>query len=103
MKISAANGWKRKTKVRKETLTPHWTDALFELEYEKVHTEILFEVLDYDRIGKNEFLGKFVVSIPALPPNKEVARWYRLEDRGRKGEQALGSIFVRLLKVAPQY
>jgi len=64
------------------------------LDYDKAHTEILFEVWDYDRIGKNEFLGKFVVSIPSLPPNKEVARLYRLEERGRKGEQALASIFV---------
>jgi len=103
MKISAAKGWKKKTKVRKETLTPKWTDAFYELEYDKAHTEILFEVWDYDRVGKNEFLGKFVVSIPSLPPNKEVARWYRLEERGRKGEQALGSIFVRLRKVAPVY
>lgn len=100
MKITAGKGWKRKTKVRKETLTPKWTDAIYELEYDKAHTEILFEVLDYDRIGKNEFLGKFKVSIPSLPPNKEVARWYRLSDRGRKSEQANGSIFVRLRKVA---
>jgi stress response protein SCP2 len=100
MKITAGKGWKRKTKVRKETLTPKWTDAIYELEYDKAHTEIMFEVLDYDRIGKNEFLGRFRVSIPTLPPNKEVARWYRLEDRGRKSEQANGSIFVRLRKVA---
>lgn len=103
MKVYAAKGWKRKTKVRKETLTPRWTDAVYELEYDKAHTELLFEAWDYDRIGKNEFLGKFIVPIAAIPPNKEIGRWFRLEERGKKGEQALGSIFVKLHKISPVY
>lgn len=42
MKITAGKGWKRKTKVRKETLTPKWTDAIYELEYDKAPSLSLF-------------------------------------------------------------
>eukprot|EP01128_Nolandella_sp_AFSM9_P002017 TRINITY_DN1240_c1_g1_i1.p1 TRINITY_DN1240_c1_g1~~TRINITY_DN1240_c1_g1_i1.p1 ORF type:complete len:435 (+),score=96.80 TRINITY_DN1240_c1_g1_i1:94-1305(+) len=107
MKITCGTVWKKKTKVIMANLTPKWTDARYELLYEDASTDkkdqqILFEVWDYDRVGKNEYLGYFKVSIPEIVPNQVMDRWFRLQSRKRKGEQALGSIHIQILKVADQ-
>jgi len=103
--VLAGKNFRERTSIKKSTLAPVWDDALFEIDYSKDHTEIGFEVFDYDRIGKDEFLGRFNVTIAALPPNKEVTRWFTLKPRGREGEVSgedlLGSLNVKLLKLAP--
>jgi len=97
--------FKAKTPYKKSTLTPKWDDQIFEVPYNKATTEVQFDVFDYDRIGRDEFLGQFAVNIAALPPNKEIARWFVLKSRNGDGEvgeeDLLGSLFVKLLKIAP--
>jgi len=97
--------FKARTPYKKSTLTPKWDDQVFDVPYGKATTAIHFAVFDYDRIGRDEFLGQFSVNIAALPPNKDVARWFTLRSRKRDGEvgeeDLLGSLFIKLLKVAP--
>jgi len=103
--IKTGTDWQRRTSYKKSTLTPKWDDAIYEFDYDMSYTVIGFDVYDYDRIGKDEFLGRFSVSIAALPPNKETVRWYSLKSRHKDGEvgdsDALGSLCVRLLKLSP--
>lgn len=103
--VVSAGHWKKRTTTKKNTLTPKWDDAYFELDYGKDKTAVGFEVFDYDRIGKDEFLGRFGITVAALPPNKEVTRWFNLQSRNRDGEvgaqDLLGSLFVKIIKVAP--
>jgi len=103
--LSTGGGWQGKTARQMNTLTPKWDNEVFEFDYDPGRTEILFEVKDYDRIGKDEFLGRFKVTIAALPPNKEITRWFNLspakEEVGAPQKEMLGALLVKLLKVAP--
>jgi len=103
--------WKHKTRVKKETLNPVWTDAKFELQFsETEEKDITFLVKDHDRVGKNDFIGQFQVSIAKIPPNKEINRWFRIQppenpernttNTRKKSEKTYGSIYVRLHKHA---
>jgi len=96
--------WKQRTKVKKETLNPTWTDAKYELNYNDTQEkEITFIVKDHDRVGKNDLIGQFQVSIPKIPPNKEMNRWFRLvpennDNTKKKPDKSYGSLYVRLFK-----
>jgi len=102
--------WKQKTRVKKETLNPSWTDAKFELYYNDTQEkDITFIVKDRDRLGKNDLIGSFQVSISKIPPNKEMNRWFRLiipegsNTTKKKTDKTYGSLLVRLFKHVQQY
>jgi len=70
--------------------------------------DITFIVKDRDRVGKNDLIGQFQVSISKIPPNKEMNRWFRLQPpenpehntTKKKSEKTYGSIYIRLHKHA---
>jgi len=95
--------WKERTKIIKETLNPKWEQEVFELEYSATRKHIVFKVMDHDKIGRDEFLGTFYVQIRGIPPNKEMNRWFRLQGRGKRGEKATGSLYVKFQKIAPNF
>jgi len=94
--------WKERTKIMQETLNPKWNET-FELNYDTQCLKILFKVMDHDRIGRDEFLGTFTVSIRGIPPNKEMNRWFRLQGTGKKDEKVTGSVYVKFQKVATNF
>ncbi|CAB3241510.1 unnamed protein product [Arctia plantaginis] len=83
---------KKKTTVKKNTLTPVYNEALvFDLPSENVFdTTLLVKVIDYDRIGSNELIGCTAIGSTLIGigrehwlqmldnPRKPVAQWYPL-------------------------
>ncbi|ODM95585.1 Synaptotagmin-9 [Orchesella cincta] len=83
---------KRKTSVRKSCLCPVWNESIvFDIPSENVQdVQIVFKLVDYDRVGPNEQLG--VAAAGALcigagrdhwlemldNPRRPVAQWYAL-------------------------
>ena len=70
----------KKTEVKNKTLNPTWMEG-FELHVASVHRHegLTVEVFDKDMIGADDSLGKLVVPLDSLVPDKEYRDWYQLE------------------------
>lgn len=87
---------KKKTHVKKRTLNPVFNES-FQIDLpcgqDFARLSLLFEVFDWDRMTKNEVIGRFEIGSysEGLPeashwnevmncPRKQIAEWHRLKD-----------------------
>ncbi|XP_004596988.2 synaptotagmin-5 [Ochotona princeps] len=90
---------KKKTTIKKNTLSPYYNEAFsFEVPCDQVQkVQVELTVLDYDKLGKNEAIGRVAVGAAAggvglrhwadmlANPRRPVAQWHSLRppDRAR--------------------
>lgn len=85
---------KKKTTVKKRTLNPYYNENFtFQVAFENIEqTSLIISVLDYDRVGRSEVIGKCVVGELSTGPDKQhwidmlasprraVAQWHTLHN-----------------------
>ncbi|KAK9753451.1 C2 domain [Popillia japonica] len=85
---------KKKTSVKKNTLSPVYNEALvFDVPFENVEdVSLIIKVIDYDRIGSNELMGCTAIGSSFIGigrehwlemldnPRRPVAQWYTLTE-----------------------
>uniref|UniRef100_A0A8C6YED3 Synaptotagmin n=1 Tax=Naja naja TaxID=35670 RepID=A0A8C6YED3_NAJNA len=84
---------KKKTTVKKKTLNPYFNESFsFEIPFEQIQkVQVVITVLDYDKLGKNEAIGKVFVGNNATGtelrhwsdmlanPRRPIAQWHSLK------------------------
>ncbi|XP_020638223.3 synaptotagmin-2 isoform X1 [Pogona vitticeps] len=84
---------KKKTTVKKKTLNPYFNESFsFEIPFEQIQkVQVIITVLDYDKLGKNEAIGKIFVGNNAsgtelrhwsdmlANPRRPIAQWHSLK------------------------
>lgn len=84
---------KKKTTVKKKTLNPYFNESFsFEIPFEQIQkVQVVVTVLDYDKLGKNEAIGKIFVGLNATGtelrhwsdmlanPRRPIAQWHSLK------------------------
>ncbi|XP_073472094.1 synaptotagmin-2-like [Aquarana catesbeiana] len=95
---------KKKTTVKKKTLNPYFNESFsFEIPFEQIQkVQVVITVLDYDKLGKNEAIGKIFVGCSAsgtelrhwsdmlANPRRPIAQWHPLKPE-EEVDLALGS------------
>ncbi|XP_029429649.1 synaptotagmin-2 [Rhinatrema bivittatum] len=95
---------KKKTTVKKKTLNPYFNESFsFEIPFEQIQkVQVVITVLDYDKLGKNEAIGKIFVGCNATGtelrhwsdmlanPRRPIAQWHPLKPE-EEVDLALGS------------
>lgn len=85
---------KKKTTVKKRTLNPYFNETFsFQVAFENIEqTSLVISVLDYDRVGRSEVIGKCIVGELSSGPDKQhwidmlasprraVAQWHTLHN-----------------------
>jgi len=86
---------KLKTQTIKKTLNPTWNEK-FELDVPSINTELIFDVFDWDRFGKDDELGSVTVIVETLldPPN--TTHELNLELKSTKSGSSRGHLRVDL-------
>uniref|UniRef100_A0A8C3IC40 Synaptotagmin 5 n=1 Tax=Chrysemys picta bellii TaxID=8478 RepID=A0A8C3IC40_CHRPI len=83
---------KKKTTIKKNTLNPYYNESFsFEVPFEQIQkVQVVLTVLDYDKLGKNEAIGKVFVGCNATGtelrhwsdmlanPRRPIAQWHTL-------------------------
>ncbi|CAG5105140.1 Oidioi.mRNA.OKI2018_I69.chr1.g1870.t1.cds [Oikopleura dioica] len=83
---------KKKTTVKKNTLNPYFNESFsFEIPFEQIQkVSVTITVNDYDRMGKNEAIGKLTLGCHAsgselrhwsdmlASPRRPIAQWHTL-------------------------
>ncbi|KAB5575236.1 hypothetical protein PHYPO_G00218500 [Pangasianodon hypophthalmus] len=83
---------KKKTTIKKKTLNPYYNESFsFEVSSEQIqNVQIIVTVLDYDKIGKNDTIGKILVGMKSsgteqrhwedmlASPRRPIAQWHAL-------------------------
>lgn len=66
---------KKKTTVKKRTLDPYFNETFtFQVPFEKIEqSSLIISVLDYDRVGRSEMIGKCVVG--ELSSGADLRHW----------------------------
>ncbi|KAI4888836.1 hypothetical protein NFI96_023946 [Prochilodus magdalenae] len=84
---------KKKTTIKKNTLNPYYNESFsFEVPFEQIQkVQIVITVLDYDKIGKNDAIGKVFVGLNSTGtelrhwsdmlanPRRPIAQWHVLK------------------------
>ncbi|KAL2092957.1 hypothetical protein ACEWY4_010269 [Coilia grayii] len=84
---------KKKTTVKKNTLNPYYNESFsFEVPLEQIQkVQVVVTVLDYDKIGKNDAIGKVFVGMNSIGteqrhwadmlanPRRPIAQWHALK------------------------
>lgn len=84
---------KKKTTIKKNTLNPYYNESFsFEVPFEQIQkVQVVITVLDYDKLGKNEAIGKCFVgyngtgmglrhwSDMLANPRRPIAQWHTLQ------------------------
>ncbi|XP_028652822.2 synaptotagmin-2-like isoform X1 [Erpetoichthys calabaricus] len=84
---------KKKTTVKKNTLNPYYNESFsFEIPFEQIQkVQVVITVLDYDKIGKNDAIGKIFVGYNSsgtelrhwsdmlANPRRPIAQWHPLK------------------------
>ncbi|XP_064174713.1 synaptotagmin-1-like [Anguilla rostrata] len=84
---------KKKTTIKKNTLNPYYNESFsFEVPFEQIQkVQVVVTVLDYDKIGKNDAIGKVFVGLNSsgteirhwsdmlANPRRPVAQWHVLK------------------------
>ncbi|XP_038639408.1 synaptotagmin-1-like isoform X2 [Scyliorhinus canicula] len=84
---------KKKTTIKKNTLNPYYNESFsFEVPFEQIQkVQVVITVLDYDKLGKNEAIGKCFVGCNATGaelrhwsdmlanPRRPIAQWHTLQ------------------------
>lgn len=85
---------KKKTTVKKRTLNPYYNEHFtFQVAFENIEqTSLIISVLDYDRVGRSEVIGKCVVGELSSGPDQQhwvdmlasprraIAQWHTLHN-----------------------
>lgn len=85
---------KKKTSIKKCTLNPYYNESFtFEIPFEQIQkVQLVVTVVDYDRIGTSEPIGKVVLGCNAsgtelrhwmdmlASPRRPIAQWHSLKD-----------------------
>jgi len=97
VKITLMQGGKRlkkkKTTIKKNTLCPYYNESFsFEVPFEQIQkVSLLVSVFDYDRMGKNDMIGKILLGCNAsgtelrhwsdmlASPRRPIAQWHTLQ------------------------
>ncbi|XP_062861146.1 synaptotagmin-1b [Trichomycterus rosablanca] len=86
---------KKKTTIKKNTLNPYYNESFsFEVPSEQIQkVQVVLTVLDYDKIGKNDAIGKIFVGMNSsgteqrhwedmlATPRRPIAQWHALKAR----------------------
>ncbi|GIY39696.1 synaptotagmin 1 [Caerostris darwini] len=86
---------KKKTSIKKCTLNPYYNESFtFEVPFEQIQkVQLVITVVDYDRIGTSEPIGKVVMGCNAsgtelrhwmdmlASPRRPIAQWHSLKDQ----------------------
>ncbi|XP_051493957.1 synaptotagmin-1 isoform X2 [Apus apus] len=84
---------KKKTTIKKNTLNPYYNESFsFEVPFEQIQkVQVVVTVLDYDKIGKNDAIGKVFVGYNSTGaelrhwsdmlanPRRPIAQWHTLQ------------------------
>uniref|UniRef100_A0A3Q0S676 Synaptotagmin n=1 Tax=Amphilophus citrinellus TaxID=61819 RepID=A0A3Q0S676_AMPCI len=84
---------KKKTTIKKNTLNPYYNESFsFEVPFEQIQkVQVVITVLDYDKIGKNDAIGKVFVGLNSTGtelrhwsdmlanPRRPIAQWHVLK------------------------
>uniref|UniRef100_A0AAR2K9U0 C2 domain-containing protein n=1 Tax=Pygocentrus nattereri TaxID=42514 RepID=A0AAR2K9U0_PYGNA len=84
---------KKKTTIKKNTLNPYYNESFsFEVPSEQIQkVQVVVTVLDYDKIGKNDAIGKVLVGLNSsgteqrhwadmlANPRRPIAQWHALK------------------------
>uniref|UniRef100_A0A8C5J9L4 Synaptotagmin n=1 Tax=Junco hyemalis TaxID=40217 RepID=A0A8C5J9L4_JUNHY len=84
---------KKKTTVKKKTLNPYFNESFsFEIPFEQIQkVQVVITVLDYDKLGKNEAIGKIFTGLNSTGtelrhwsdmlanPRRPIAQWHSLK------------------------
>jgi len=75
---------KKKTEVKEKTLNPVFEESFaFAVPYEKVRqTALSIVVMDYDRMGRNELIGRVILGSKSGP--MEVKHWNEMFAKTRQ-------------------
>lgn len=86
---------KKKTSIKKCTLNPYYNESFtFEVPFEHIQkVSLVVTVVDYDRIGSSDAIGKVVLGCSApsgselrhwmdmlASPRRPIAQWHTLKD-----------------------
>lgn len=68
---------KKKTSIKKCTLNPHYNESFsFEIPFEQIQkVQLVVTVVDYDRIGTSEPIGKIVLGCESSSGSTELRHW----------------------------
>uniref|UniRef100_A0A8C0EMC2 Ras GTPase-activating protein 4 n=1 Tax=Bubo bubo TaxID=30461 RepID=A0A8C0EMC2_BUBBB len=91
------NGKVQESTVVKKSCYPRWNET-FEFELaEPAGEKLCVEVWDWDLVGRNDFLGKVVFSVPGLEAAGQEEGWFRLQpDKSKPREDDLGSLQLQV-------
>ncbi|XP_071620936.1 ras GTPase-activating protein 4-like isoform X1 [Heliangelus exortis] len=95
------NGKAQESTVVKKSCYPRWNETFkFELA-EPAGEKLCVEVWDWDLVGRNDFLGKVVFSVPGLEAAGQEEGWFRLrpEKSKLKEDESRGSLGSLQLQV----
>ncbi|XP_028669356.1 synaptotagmin Va [Erpetoichthys calabaricus] len=84
---------KKKTTIKKNTLNPYYNESFsFEVPFEQIQkVQVVLTVLDYDKLGKNDAIGKVFVGCNSsgtelrhwsdmlANPRRPIAQWHTLQ------------------------
>ncbi|XP_058873892.1 synaptotagmin-1-like [Acipenser ruthenus] len=85
---------KKKTTIKKNTLNPYYNESFsFEVPFEQIQkVQVVVTVLDYDKLGKNDAIGKVFVGCNSTGtelrhwsdmlanPRRPIAQWHTLKE-----------------------
>lgn len=68
---------KKKTSIKRCTLNPHYNEAFtFDIPIEQIQkVKLVITVVDYDRIGSSEEIGKIVLGCESSSGDLEMKHW----------------------------
>ncbi|XP_051491882.1 ras GTPase-activating protein 4-like isoform X3 [Apus apus] len=95
------NGRVQESPVIKKSCYPRWNET-FEFELaEPAGEKLCVEVWDWDLVGRNDFLGKVVFSVPGLEAAGQEEGWFRLQPEKSKPREderrgSLGSLQLQV-------
>lgn len=81
VKLALVSGGKRikkkKTSIKKCTLNPHYNESFsFEIPFDQIQkVQLVITVVDYDRIGTSEPIGKIVLGCHDTTGDSELRHW----------------------------
>ncbi|XP_072178127.1 synaptotagmin-like protein 5 [Diadema setosum] len=98
---------KRKTKMRKGTINPHYDESLrYNISQSELETRTLsIAVWHYDRFGHNMFLGEVPLSLDAVQFSNYPMKWHQLQARAPASDAKpisyKGDIIIALMFETP--
>eukprot|EP01129_Flabellula_baltica_P014456 TRINITY_DN6917_c0_g1_i1.p1 TRINITY_DN6917_c0_g1~~TRINITY_DN6917_c0_g1_i1.p1 ORF type:complete len:942 (-),score=196.83 TRINITY_DN6917_c0_g1_i1:743-3568(-) len=76
-----------------DTVDPMWGET-FHVNFQSLQSEILFELFDYDKRGKDKFLGQVKIMVHEAVEER-IDQWFELEKRSKKSRVS-GRLHLRI-------